>query len=162
MGWLDCHLHEFTVERGPKKRKIKIGMPEGDPKILAGWEVPITNYFNYPGFKIPYEYDFGDGWNHEILLEGVLLGENGVKYPVCTGGERACPPEDCRGTWGYEDLLNILKDPNHNEYKDTIDWLKGHAKNYFPYDPEEFDPVKVQFSDPHERWMRAFPAKEIS
>jgi hypothetical protein len=103
-----------------------------------------------------YEYDFGDGWSHEILLEAILLKEKGITYPQCVAGERACPPEDCGGISGYYHLLEILRDPNHVEHEENIDWLKGHAKNYCPYDPEEFDCKGVRFDNPKKRWKIAF------
>ncbi len=123
---------------------------------MPGWEIPIRDYFREPGESVPYEYDFGDGWNHEILLEGILLEEKGAKYPRCTGGERACPPEDCGSIPGYYHLLEVIKNPKHEEYEDFISWLKGHAKNYYPYDPEKFEPEKVHFDNPKKRWRIAF------
>ena len=110
-------------------------------------------------FKISlYEYDFGDGWVHEVLLEGILLKTKGVKYPICMAGERACPPEDCGSIPGYYSIIDILQNPNHEEYEDTVAWLKGHAKSYSPFDPEAFSPEKVRFENPARRWKDAFDA----
>jgi len=103
-----------------------------------------------------YEYDFGDCWVHNVLLEDILPKEKGVKYPKCIAGERACPPEDCGSVPGYYQFLEIIKNPAHHEYRDTIDWLKGHAKNYYPYDPDGFDPEQVHFWNPKKRWQIAF------
>jgi hypothetical protein len=103
-----------------------------------------------------YEYDFGDGWEHEVLLEGILLKEKDVNYPWCMAGERACPPEDCGGVPGYDQLLETLADPAHEEYQQTIEWLKGHLKNYHPYHPDAFEPGKVHFDKPKKRWKMAF------
>lgn len=158
MGWLDYHLHEFRVKKPQTRKVIKIGIPEEgtDSDVLPGWEVPISIYFVEPGITISHDYDFGDGWHHEILLEGILLKDPFIKYPVCIGGEYSCPPEDCGGPSGYEKLLEVLNMPNTDEYKDTVVWLKNHARNYFPYQPESFIPNKVKFWDPAKRWQIAF------
>ncbi len=79
-----------------------------------------------------YEYDFGDCWKHNILFEGCLRAEKGVRYPLCVEGERACPPEDVGGPSGYEEYLESLRDPEHEEWKETSDW-RG------PFRPEHFD-----------------------
>ena len=87
--------------------------------------------------KFHYEYDMGDGWEHEILVEKTLPTEPSQHYPVCVTGRRACPPEDCRGLWGYADLLEIIKDPKHEEYEERVEWLGGEL------DPEAFDVDQV-------------------
>lgn len=158
MGWLDYHLHAFNPRRKRGRTRVSIGIPDeeyGDG-TLAGWEIPIMDYFMEPGDALDYEYDFGDGWSHEIVLVGVLLKEPGRKYPVCLDGARACPPEDCGGVSGYEELLEILADPSHEEYEDMVDWLKGHAKNYYPYEPDGFDSDGVKFDNPKTRFRNAF------
>ena len=85
------------------------------------------------GDKFVYEYDFGDSWEHVILVEKILQLETGVNYPICLGGKRACPPEDCGGIWGYGDLLEAIQDPTHPEHKDMLEWLGGS------FNPEGFD-----------------------
>jgi len=158
MGWLDYHLHEFRVKKPQGRKVADIGIPdtETDRDVLAGWEVPISAYFMEPGVAAAYDYDFGDGWRHKVLLEGVLLREPSVKYPMCVAGGRACPPEDCGGVPGYERLLKVLSKPRTEEYKETVAWLKGHAKNYFPYQPDRFIPGEVEFWNPAKRWKIAF------
>lgn len=158
MGWLDYHLHEFRLKKPRGRKVVEIGIPdtETDRDVLPGWEVPISSFFVEPGISAAYDYDFGDGWHHEVLLEGILLKEGSVEYPVCIAGERICPPEDCGGVPGYERLLKILATPRTEKYKDMVTWLKGHAKNYFPYRPEHFDPSEVKFSNPTKRWRIAF------
>jgi hypothetical protein len=158
MGWLDYHLHEFRVKRPSGRKVIEIGIPDSefDRDVLAGWEVPISNHFVEPGVAAEYDYDFGDGWRHKVLLEGLLLKNPSVKYPVCLDGERACPPEDCGGTSGYENLLEVLSNPKTKECKEMVSWLKGHAKNYSPYRPEHFFPEEVVFWNPAKRWKMAF------
>ena len=170
MGWLDYHLHAFHLRQKHKRKPIEIGIPEteiGTPEdiyfdtgIIPGWKVPITDHFTDLGQKMNYEYDFGDSWHHEILFEGILLKTKGEKYPKCLAGQRACPPEDCGGVHGYYRLVNILQDPSHDEYEGHVEWLKGHAKNYHPYKPDEFNPEKVHFDNPKQRWKYAFSQKK--
>ena len=159
MGWLDYHLHAFRIHNELENTMTEIGIPGDeldDDNFLPGWEIPIRVYFREPGQSVPYKYDFGDGWEHEILLEGIFLKEKGGKYPKCIEGERACPPEDCGSIPGYYHLLEITRNPKHKEYRDFINWLKGHGKNYYPYDPEKFEPEKVHFENPKKRWKIAF------
>lgn len=160
MGWLDYHLHSFQFSPPNKKSGVIIGIPDDefeDEMTLPGWEIKIANNFTKPGKRAIYEYDFGDTWQHKIILEAILPKEKDVKYPRCIAGERACPPEDCGGVAGYRHLLGVLRNPKHKDYQDTIAWLKGHAKNYHPFQPEVFNPAKVHFSNPKARWKMAFP-----
>ena len=127
-----------------------------DDGAVEGWEVPISNFFMELGDTLEYEYDFGDGWSHKVILVGILLKEPGFKYPRCVDGQRACPPEDCGGVRGYEELLDVLADLSHEEYEGMVEWLKGHAKNYWPYKPDEFKPASVKFDNPRKRLKIAF------
>ena len=83
--------------------------------------------------KFSYVYDFGDNWDHTILVEKVLPAEAGVRYPRCTAGKRACPPEDCGGAWGYVDFLDAIKNPKHEQHAGMLEWIGGE------FDPEAFD-----------------------
>jgi hypothetical protein len=83
----------------------------------------------------------------------MLLKEKNVRYPLCLDGERACPPEDCGGVWGYAELLEILDDPFHEEHERMKLWLSGWYGNY---DPKHFDCRSVRFDSPRRRWNRAF------
>lgn len=140
MGWLDCHLHQFDMGE-----RNFIGIPDNDGGCKPGWTKRISAYFFESKQKCLYEYDFGDSWRHKMTLEKILPLESDVKYPRCIGGKRACPPEDCGGVWGYEQLLKILKDPTHEEYEERMEWVGDD------FDPEDFNPDSVQFSDPKER-----------
>ena len=91
-----------------------------------------------------FEYDFGDDWEHDITVEDVLPAEPGVAYPRCTAGRRACPPEDCGGIWGYQDLLEILADPRHAGHAALLEWLGLGAAAEL--DPAHFDPGEVNES----------------
>ena len=158
MGWLDYHLHVFNILPPRKKKPILIGIPvdECEANTLPGWEIPIMEYFREPGDEARYEYDFGDGWIHRIVLEGIYLQKDNAKYPNCMDGQRACPVEDCGGISGYYNLLEILSDPKHEEYEHMTDWLSGDAKSYAGYDPEHFEPGNVTFDNPKKRWKKAF------
>ena len=150
MGWLDYHLHMFELEPPGESQPVLIGMPMDDD-FVEGHTVPITEYFAKPGDAATYRYDFGDGWEHEVKLISIEPAERGAEYPRCVDGAGACPPEDCGGPYGYSRLLEILADPNHEEHEEMVEWLKGHAKNYWPYDPGAFDPASVAFWDPKQR-----------
>jgi len=158
MGWLDYHLHVFHVSKPHSRRKIEIGIPDDefdDHQFLPGWEIPVGEHFTSTGQTALHDYDFGDDWNHEILFEGIVLREEGQKYPRCIAGERACPPEDCGGIPGYYHVLEVIRDPSHGEHQETIDWLRGHAENFLD-NPDLFNPESVHFSNSKKRWKMAF------
>ena len=138
MGWTNSHLHQFEIK----------GERYGDPELLDdGFEdfecedsttTMLSEILPKTGkrFAFKYEYDFGDGWEHEVLYEGSLPLEKGKKYPLCLEGERACPPEDVGGVWGYADFLEAIADPKHEQHDDFVEWA-GDS------DPAEFDPKKA-------------------
>lgn len=119
MGWEGEHLHEFFVH----------GASYSDPSLLEDLDIMdekkarLNKLLSQEKEKFVYMYDFGDSWEHEILLEKILPMDPKTTYPICLTGKRACPPEDCGGAWGYEEMLEILKNPEHPEYEDTRDWL---------------------------------------
>ena len=82
--------------------------------------------------RFVYEYDFGGSWEHELVVEKVLVPESGVQYPVCLTGKRACPPEDVGGIWSYDDFLEAIGDPAHPEHEMYTDWIGG------TFDPDAF------------------------
>ncbi|MEW6740817.1 MAG: plasmid pRiA4b ORF-3 family protein [Nitrospirota bacterium] len=147
MGWQDYHLHEFEVIKPSSGRKVMIGFPDEEfgRDVLPGWKQKIADYFSIENPSAEYTYDFGDNWRHEIKLEKILPREKGVKYPLCIDGKRACPPEDCGGTSGYENFLKILMDPRHERYEEMLEWIGGE------FDPEHFDIREVYFDNPKKR-----------
>lgn len=158
LGWLDCHLHVFEIADVANRRHIEIGIPDEDSNddLAAGWEVGISAHFTRPGQVATYVYDFGDSWRHQVVLEGILLGDGQGRYPRCIAGERACPPEDCGGAPGYERLLAILANPEHEEYEETLEWLDRDATQHRSFDPDAFAPERARFSNPKQRWEMAF------
>ena len=155
MGWLDCHLHEFSIRGKGKRKNVLIGIPDFElmdelEEVFPGWEIPMHIYFNDLGIEATYLYDYGDSWMHRVKLEGYMHKEKGVKYPICVGGERACPPEDCGSVPGYYDVLNALADPKHPDHQVMKMWTGGD------YDPEIFKPEAVNFDNPYKRWKNAF------
>ncbi|ACR78816.1 plasmid pRiA4b ORF-3 family protein [Kosmotoga olearia] len=152
MGWLDYHLHEFEIINPSTGLKVNIGIPDEDfgRDVLPGWKQKIADYFSMENPKANYTYDFGDNWEHKIELEKILPREKGVTYPVCIKGKRACPPEDCGGVWGYEELLEAIKDPAHERHEELLEWLGED------FDPEHFDVNEVSFDDPNKRLKNIF------
>lgn len=132
MGWTDSHLHAFRIG------DVTYGVPDPDSPDLAQSERVIRlDKVGGPGDAFPYEYDFGDGWTHEIRIEKALPADPAVHYPRCLAGERACPPEDCGGPPGYGALRAALQDPAHPDHEELREWA-GPS-----FDPEAFDPAKV-------------------
>ena len=147
MGWGDCHLHEFEMVRPSSGLEVNIGIPDEDfdREVLPEWKHKIADLFSMENRSANYEYDFGDNWEHKIELEKILPKEKNVDYPRCIKGKRACPPEDCGGIWGYEDFLDIITDPDHEDYQEMLEWVGGE------FDPEHFDLKEVGFTDPDVR-----------
>jgi hypothetical protein len=115
MGWEDSHLHMFTIE----------GSIYGDPAndeygdlgTIDEAKVKSHQVIYREGQRLSYEYDFGDSWNHTLLVEKFLPPQEGVRYPMCLKGERACPPEDVGGVWGYENFLEAIRNPLQAEFE---------------------------------------------
>lgn len=133
MGWTDSHLHEFTVG------DLHIGVPHPDNyyPVKSERRVRLNEIVSREKFRFSYQYDFGDDWQHEILIEKVLPPDPQQQLPLCIKGKRACPPEDVGGVWGYGDFLDAIRDPNHPEHDDMVEWIGGD------FDPEAFDLEEV-------------------
>jgi hypothetical protein len=133
MGWDDYHLHDFEIDG------VVYGSNDGED-----WGTPVKeerrarlNAVAPAGTSIVYQYDFGDSWYHDIEVEEVLPTEAGQHYPLCLAGAGACPPEDCGGTWGYAELLEVLADPEHEEHESMLEWVGG------AFDADRFDLAAV-------------------
>lgn len=129
MGWTDSHLHQFVIDRefyGPVYEADELESKDES-------QYKVSQVLKKEKDKIVYEYDFGDGWMHDVVLEKILPYDNNVTLPICISGKRACPPEDCGGVWGYKDIIKIAADPKHPEHEEMIEWLPDE------FDPEHFD-----------------------
>jgi Plasmid pRiA4b ORF-3-like protein len=131
MGWTDSHLHQFIANK--KFYSIPDPVENFDLEIEDESQYKLSQLLTKEKDSLIYEYDFGDSWEHKILLEKILLYDSNITLPVCIKGKRACPPEDCGGIWGYEELFETISDPKHPEYESMLEWLGGE------FDPEEFD-----------------------
>ena len=112
MPWTNSHLHQFIDEN-----ERRYSDPRFDLEDVANeTRTPVSKLLGNPKDWIVYEYDFGDGWEHSVELEKVVEAEAKQKLPACIAGKRAAPPDDCGGIGGYEHLLDVLKDPEHEEH----------------------------------------------
>jgi hypothetical protein len=133
MGWTDSHLHLFVAGR----------QHYSDPSFELEFEVrnerqtTLGELLRRPGDGMRYEYDFGDSWEHRIMLEEVLPPRPGAPAAVCLAGRRRCPPEDCGGVGGYAELLSTLRGADSPERRDLLEWLGGEI------DPAAFDAAEV-------------------
>jgi hypothetical protein len=120
MGWENYHLHEFIVDGH------RYGIPDStydEPgEVTAEGKVRISDVLHLPDAEAIYIYDFGDYWQHVVRLEAIRIEKPGAQYPRVLNGARSCPPEDCGGTGGYSDLLEILTDPAHEEFERMRQW----------------------------------------
>jgi hypothetical protein len=134
-GWEGYHLWVFETSLG------EYGIADRELGHLSAASKKLRQTAPDAGDRLRYIYDFGDGWEHDILVEAVTAAEPGATYPRCITGRRACPPEDCGGIWGYEELLEILRDPGHDEHDERLEWLGLDSADEF--DPAAFDPAEV-------------------
>lgn len=134
MGWENSHLHQFRIgdTLWTDPRCMEHDLDDLGAISYAG--VRISDLVSQQGTKlrIHYEYDFGDSWEHLIVLEKVTDAQPGVRYPRCLDGDRACPPEDVGGVWGFADFLEAITDANHPQHEDLLEWSG-------PFDPAEFN-----------------------
>jgi hypothetical protein len=134
MGWYNCHLHEFDVD----------GRRYGDPSYKDDWDdeavadescLRLSALARSGVTRFRYIYDFGDRWEHDILIEKASPTGVMKARPACTAGKRNCPPEDCGGPWGYAELIEVLADPAHPRYDEKLDWTGDE------FEPETFSVV---------------------
>lgn len=129
MGWENYHMYDFEV--GGVRYTDPRGM--GDLDMEDASRARLGKLVTKEKAKLRYTYDFGDNWQHEVLVEKILPPEEGRKYPVCITGKRACPPEDCGGPWGYMEFAEAIRDPKHERHEEFIEWRRE-------FDPDAFDP----------------------
>jgi hypothetical protein len=130
MGWESSHLYSFHV------RGIEYSDPEmtgGELDMEDSGRAKLSRLIPGEKFKFGYVYDFGDNWDHDIVVEKLLPPEPGRTYPACLAGKRACPPEDVGGAWGYHRFVEAIRNPEHAEHEELLDWAGGE------FDAEKFD-----------------------
>lgn len=139
MGWTNSHLHQFTARDATySEPRFELDAYQDDRRVLDENEATLAEVVPRENDALGYEYDFGDAWEHRIVVETILPSDDATRRTAeCVGGTRACPPEDCGGTWGYDELLEVLGDPQHEEHESMKEWLGR------PFDPEAFDCDKV-------------------
>ncbi len=129
-GWTNSHLHDFHVG------DIRFGMSEvEDEQFSVDERAAPLGAVARAGSKLAYEYDFGDSWEHDIVVERVDSRGDGAI--LCTGGARACPPEDCGGAYGYAHMLEVLANPRDEEHANMKQWVPR------AFDSEKFDLAAV-------------------
>lgn len=141
-GWTDSHLHEFEV--GPDR----YGTPDPDWGRDDVADESRAKLFRLAGEgeKFMYTYDFGDGWDHQITVDKVTAPEAGTRYPACTAGRRACPPEDVGGPWSYPDFCAAIENSDHPEHDERLEWAGGS------FDPDAFDLAATDAALKHFAW----------
>lgn len=137
MGWENYHLHNF------QDGQTYYGEAEPELQYSDERKVRLDDLVK-PGGLLVYNYDFGDSWDHEILIEEVTVATRDGRYPRCIAGQAACPPEDVGGTGGYARLIQILGDPGHEEHQDIVRWLGLD-------DPSRFDPASFTLDEANQR-----------
>ena len=132
MGWTNSHLYQFMA--GPKRYgESDPDLDELDIDLIDADSTKLSTVMRKEKMKIKYEYDFGDGWIHDILLEKKLEFDLEQKLPYCVTGRRGCPPEDVGGVWGYQNFLDIYQKEQHPEHDEMLEWVGDY------YQPENID-----------------------
>jgi hypothetical protein len=140
MGWTNSHLHSFTI--GDDRYGMQFDeYPEGE---IDEKQVTVLRAVGEHR-RFLYEYDFGDSWDHEVIVEDFVRTPLGLKHAVCVDGQNACPPEDCGGAGGYADLLEVLANPADEEHDHLVDWVGG------TFDSTLFDLAAVNVALQHVR-----------
>ena len=139
MGWYNCHLFHFKIKENiPWQVDIIIAMPYDDDFNFDGDykadETLINKFLKAEKDKLTYEYDFGDGWEHDIVLEKILQAQPDLAYPRLTAGKCACPPEDCGGIGGYYEMVEAINNTKHPDHDDMVEWASIDE-----WDVKEFD-----------------------
>lgn len=132
MGWEACHLYEFRF--GEKSYASPELADESEAENAEGFSLKDA-LGNHRQFS--YIYDFGDYWEHKVEISNIFEHDRRLTYPVCTAGENACPPEDCGGIGGFEELKNILAGKDSEEKDEMLEWVGGF------FSPTTFDPNLV-------------------
>ncbi|MDG4785906.1 plasmid pRiA4b ORF-3 family protein [Micromonospora sp. WMMD1102] len=132
LGWQNCHLHSFDIDGA------QYGVPDPEGELTLRDELDTRlDAVATKGGRFLYTYDFGDWWEHDVTVEDVFGADPEERYPVCSAGEGACPPEDVGGPFGYRQFLAAMADPGHPEHDSLRAWLGR------PFEPSSFDPGRA-------------------
>ncbi len=134
MGWSDSHMHGFRVRQlsQPGSRPRWLSVESADEKTTR-----LSDLLRRARDWCVYDYDFGDGWEHQLLLEEILARVPSARYPAVRAGRGACPPEDVGGLPGYYHFLEVMNDTRHPEHEDMREWAGGK------FDPSAFDAHEI-------------------
>lgn len=147
MGWQDCHLHQFTVNGDLYGMRVE-DWQDATPELLDDRGVRLYQIAPAAGTRLVYEYDFGDGWQLEMIIENIVEDikdasfsqadsaggtGHGLAHVVCLAAQRAGPPEDVGGIGGYEGFVKAIRNRRHPEHSSWLEWVGGS------FDPEKFD-----------------------
>ena len=127
MGWTDSHLHQFLLQRHG------LPGPRGRTKVADENRTRLGELIGTVGARLLYEYDFGDSWQHELRIEGVLLADESFQQ-MCVARKQCCPPEDCGGPQGFAELLQIFQDTNDPRHEEVCEWLGDFVPEFFSAD----------------------------
>lgn len=166
LGWLDYHLHHFEIFQnsgGHERVHIEclgFGVHEMDENWLITNEIGVKKYLKKPSDQALYRYDYGDGWEMDIILEKILLKKKNKAYPVCLEGELAGPPEDCGAIPGYYECVKAVNTIKKREKTQAIrggedDEMMSLLTWLGDWDPDEFNPSKIVFENPLDRFKTA-------
>jgi len=133
MGWTDSHLHQFVAGGIMYSAPYDDYADDLEIEFRDESKYKLSQLLKREKDSLIYEYDFGDSWEHKIVLEKILPDDGSTETPSCIKGKRACPPEDCGGIWGYANLIEIVQNPKHPEHQEMLEWLEEG------FDPEYFD-----------------------
>jgi len=156
MGWQDCHMHEFRIGSQRFGKPDPMEQAFRGPRTASERTTRLFHVLGRAGTKAIYTYDFGDGWEHQIVVEKRSAPEPGRAYPTCLAGERHGPPEDCGGIPGFYNLLEAIGDPKHEQHEELPDWVCDN------FDPEAFsvDEINRLIAPLQRRRIKAAAAKK--
>ena len=133
MGWENSHLHDFIIDEMIYHNSEDLEFAFNEDEFPSESHTTLSAVIKREKQRFTYRYDFGDSWEHTLVVEKILPPQQDFRYPICLKGARACPPEDVGGVWGYQYFLDAISDPDHPEHEDYLEWIGGE------FDPEAFD-----------------------
>ena len=131
MGWYGGHLHAFDSDG------VMYGQLDPDWDVRDVRKVRVGDLLAGVGSKMRWDYDFGDGWEHDVVVEAIVDRDPKLRYPHCVAGRRACPPDDCGGPYGYAEMLEALGDTGHPRHEETAEWMSPR------FDPAYFNAREI-------------------